>query len=282
MAAFSAGDLLGRAFGWTFGHVGVLARLAWPPVLFALILRLAIGWLWSGDTAAMATTGQPSGGAVLAILLSALVILLAIALIAVSWHRYVLRGEVAPFPTDAATFRFLLYQIWLGFLGLAVLFLAVIVLSIVLGAVGGPSIVQAMGPEQMLSGGIVQAFIIQAVVTALITVPFAFYGLVFPATAIGDRGLVAAESRRLLRGHRGAALQALIAVPILFLVLSTVIGLALDAVWTPDGELGAGMIIVNLILLLITVFEVSVFAGVLSELYRVLRLPELAGGTAPE
>lgn len=186
-AAFSIGDLLRRAFGWSFGHLGVLARVAWPAILFALILRLAIGWLW-GDEIALVATGQPSGPGLMAGLLSGLVLLLAIALIAVAWHRYVLRGEIVPFPADGATLRFALYEIWLGLLGIAVVTLGLIILSIIIGGFGGPSIIEAFTAGAMQAGGIGWIFAMAALTTVCMTVPFAFYGLILPATAIGDRG----------------------------------------------------------------------------------------------
>src|SRR5687767_9353917 len=114
MAALSSGDLLRRALGWSLGHARALAWLAAPAVAFALIFRFAIDWLWGDEVTAMFVGQEPSGAAALAVMLSMLVLLFAIALIAVSWHRYVLRGELAPFPADGATFRFALYQIWLG------------------------------------------------------------------------------------------------------------------------------------------------------------------------
>jgi len=282
MAALSTGDLLRRAVGWSLGRAGVLARLSAPAIAFALILRFAIGWLWGDAITAMMSGEAPSGAGALAVLLSLMVLLLAVALIAVAWHRYVLRGEMAPFPADAATLRFAVYQLWLGLLGLLSAMAGVFVLSIVFGLVGGPSLIQSLaaaGP----SGNVLAALSASAVLTALATVPLAFYGLVLPATAIGDRGLVAAESRRLLRGSRMAVLGALIAATLAFLVIDYGLGLVLDAL-LPDTE-GPGLatLLVDLVSLALTALEVSVFAGVLSELYRALRLPELArNGTAPE
>src|SRR5262249_29532365 len=97
MAAPSTGELLRRAIGWTLGHAGVLARLSAPAIVFSLIFRFAIDWLWGDAVEAMFADQAPSGPAALAVLLSLLVLLLTVALIAVSWHRYVLRGEIAPF-----------------------------------------------------------------------------------------------------------------------------------------------------------------------------------------
>ncbi|MDR6287778.1 hypothetical protein E9232_000277 [Inquilinus ginsengisoli] len=282
VAAFSSGDLLRRAFGWSLGHPGALARVAAPAIVFAAILRLAIGQLWGDEIVAMMATGEPSGPAMLAGLLYGVVLLLAVALIAVSWHRYVLRGEIVPFPADAATLRFALYQIWLGALGIATVMVALIILSLVFGAVGGPSVMQSFAAGGGLAGGLWSALATTVLVTAVMTVPFAFYGLVLPATAIGDRGLVAGESRRLLRGHRIAGLVALIATSVLSLVISLAVGYALDAI-LPEGDgFGVAEIVGELVALALVAFETSLVAGVLSELYRDLRLPELARGTAPD
>jgi hypothetical protein len=282
MAALSTGELLRRAVGWSLGHAGVLALLSAPAIVFALVLRFAIAWLWGDEIAALFTGETPSGAGGLALLLSMLVLLFTIALIAVAWHRFVLSGQLAPFPADAATLRFAVYQLWLGFLGLLSAMAGVFVLSIVFGLVGGPSLMPSLaaaGP----SGDGLAALSASAVLTALGTVPFAFYGLVLPAVAIGDRGLVAAESRRLLRGHRMAALGALVAATLAFLVIAYGLGLVLDAL-LPDVE-GPGLVTVlaDLVSLALTALEVSVFAGVLAELYRALRLPDLSrNGTAPE
>jgi hypothetical protein len=282
-AAISIGDLLRRAIGWSLGHPGALARVSAPPIAFALIFRFAIDWLWGDEVAAMMTTQTPSGAALLAMSLSGLVLLLVVALIAVSWHRYVLRGEIVPFPADAATLRYALYQVWLGLLGLVVVMAGLFVLSILFGILGGPALMQSIASGGLQTAGLSTALSLTAVITAFMTVPFAFYGLIFPATAIGDVGLVAAESRKLLRGHRLAVLAALIATSVLFLVVATGVGMLLDAILPdPDGGFGLAEIVATAVSLAITALEVSVFAGVLSELYRALRLPELARGTAPE
>ncbi|MGK9164690.1 hypothetical protein KXR53_00250 [Inquilinus limosus] len=281
MAALSTGDLLRRAVGWSLGHAGALARLSAPAIAFALILRFAIYWLWADEVAAMFADEAPSGAGALAVLLAMLVQLFAIALIAVAWHRYVLRGEFAPFPADAATLRFALYQIWLGILGLFTAMAGVFVLSILFGLVGGPSLLQALavgGP----SGNVLALLVATAVLTALAIVPFAFYGLVLPATAIGDRGLTAAESSRLLRGQRLQAWGALAATLLLFFVISYGLGAVLAAILPEDTGIGVATLLADLVSLALTAAEVSVFAGILSELYRALRLPELARGSVPE
>jgi hypothetical protein len=211
MAALSSGDLLRRALGWSLGHAGVLARLSAPAIAFALIFFFAIDWLW-GDEVAMMAPGQiPSGAGALAMLLLSLVLLFAIALIAVSWHRYVLRGELAPFPADAGTLRFLLTQFWLGFLGMLTAMAGLFVLSILLGLVGGPSLLQSIA-EGGAVAGLAGTLAIPVVSMVLWIMPFAFYGLLLPAIAIGDRGLTAAGSSRLLRGRRLALLGALVIV----------------------------------------------------------------------
>ncbi|MGK9232756.1 hypothetical protein KXS07_13990 [Inquilinus limosus] len=295
MAALSTGDLLRGAVGWSLGHTGALARLSAPAIAFALILRFAIDWLWGDDVEAMFAASEASSGAtavavsaeasmatgVLAMALSMLVVLLTIALIAVAWHRYVLRGEFAPFPADAATLRFALYQIWLGILGLFTATAGVFVLSILFGLVGGPSLMQALaagGP----SGNVLALLVATAVLTALATVPFAFYGLVLPAIAIGDRGLTGAESSRLLRGHRLQAWAALAVASLTFLVIAYGLGAVLAAILPAETGIGVATLLADLVSLVLTAVEVSVFAGVLSELYRALRVPELARGGVPE
>ncbi len=279
MAALSTGDLLRRSVGWSLGHAGVLARLAAPAVAFALILRFAIDWLWGDEVAAMASGQAPSGIGALAVLLSMLVLFFAITLIAVSWHRYVLRGEMAPFPADAGALRFFLTQIWLGFLGMLTAVAGLFALSILFGLVGGPSLLQSFA-DGGATGGMPVILAITVVTTVLSTVPFAFYGLVLPAIAIGDRGLTAAESSRLLRGRRLAVLGALVIALLGFFVVAIGLGLVLDAI-LPDEE-GPGLVslVIDLASMALTTVEVSVFAGVLSELYRSLRLPELARGSA--
>ncbi|MGF6228538.1 NADH:ubiquinone oxidoreductase subunit K [Inquilinus ginsengisoli] len=278
MAALSSGDLLRRALGWSLGHARALAWLAAPAVAFALIFRFAIEWLWGDEVTAMFVGQEPSGAAALAVMLSMLVLLFAIALIAVSWHRYVLRGELAPFPADGATFRFALYQIWLGILGMVTAVAGMFVLSLLFGLIGGPSLLQAVA-DGGASGGMLGVLTISGLITVLSTVPFAFYGLVLPGIAIGDRGLTAAESSRLLRGRRLAVLGALIIALLGFFLVAIGLGLVLDAI-LPD-EPGAGLVtlVMDLVSLALTAVEVSVFAGILAELYRDLRLPELARGS---
>ncbi|MBW8724051.1 MAG: hypothetical protein JF625_02680 [Inquilinus limosus] len=280
MAALSTGDLLRRSVGWSLGHAGVLARLAAPAVAFALILRFAIDWLWGDEVVAMASGQTPSGIGALAVLLSMLVLFFAITLIAVSWHRYVLRGEMAPFPADAGALRFFLTQIWLGFLGMLTAVAGLFALSILFGLVGGPSLLQSFA-DGGATGGMPVILAITVVTTVLSTVPFAFYGLVLPAIAIGDRGLTAAESSRLLRGRRLAVLGALVIALLGFFLVAIGLGLALDAI-LPDEE-GPGLVSLSIDLasMALTTLEVSIFAGVLSELYRSLRLPELARGGVP-
>jgi hypothetical protein len=279
MAALSTGDLLRRSVGWSLGHAGVLARLAAPAVAFALILRFAIDWLWGDAVAAMASGQEPSGTGVLAVLLSMLVLFFAITLIAVSWHRYVLRGEMAPFPADAGALRFFLTQIWLGFLGMLTAVAGLFALSILFGLVGGPSLLQSFA-DGGATGGMPVILAITVVTTVLSTVPFGFYGLVLPAIAIGDRGLTAAESSRLLRGRRLAVLGALVIALLGFFVVAIGLGLALDAILPEEEGPGLVSLLIDLASMALTTVEVSVFAGVLSELYRSLRLPELARGSA--
>ncbi|WP_225767480.1 hypothetical protein [Inquilinus sp. Marseille-Q2685] len=281
MAALSSGDLLRRSVGWSLGHAGVLVRLSAPAIAFALILRFAINWLWGDEVAAMFADEVPSGTAALAMLLSMLVLLFAIALIAVSWHRYVLRGELAPFPADAGTVRFALYQIWLGILGMFTAVAGLFVLSILFGLVGGPSVLRAVA-DGGASGGMLGILTISGLITILSTVPFAFYGLVLPAIAIGDRGLTAAESSRLLRGRRLAVLGALVIALLGFFLVAIGLGLVLDAILPEEQGFGLVTLVIDLASLALTAVEVSVFAGILSELYRDLRLPELARGGAPE
>ena len=282
MAALSSGDLLRRALGWSLGHARALAWLAAPAIAFALIFRFAIDWLWGDEVAAMFAGQAPSGTGALAVMLSMLVLLFAIALIAVSWHRYVLRGVLAPFPADAATFRFALYQIWLGILGMFAAVAGLFVLSLLFGLVGGPSLLRAMA-DGGASGGMLGILTISGLVTILSTVPFAFYGLVLPAIAIGDRGLTAAESSRLLRGRRLAVLGALVVAWLGLFLVAIGLGLVLDAILPEEQGLGLVTLVVDLVSLALTAIEVSVFAGILSELYRDLRLPELArGGGVPE
>jgi hypothetical protein len=283
MAAISIGGLLRRAIGWSLGHFGVLVRVSTPAIAFALIFHLAIVWLWGGEPVEI-TPGQiPPLATLLTMLLPGLVLLLTIALIAVSWHRYVLRGEVMPFPADAATLRFALYQVWLVLLGLVAVMVGLFVLSIFLGILGGPALMQAIAAGDVQAVGLPTVMIVGVVLFALMTTPFAFYGLIFPATAIGDAGLVAAESRRLLRGHRLQVVGSLMAIWLLSALVSLGIGLLLSAI-LPEGDGGFGLadIVIELISLALTALQVSISAGVLSELYRALRLPELARGTAPE
>jgi hypothetical protein len=280
-AAISTGDLLRRAIGWSLGHAGVLLRVSAPAIVFCLIFRVAIAWLWGDEIAAAFNGEPPSGPAVLAMLLSGLVTLLTVALIAVAWHRYVLRGEIAPFPADGATLRFAVYQVWLGILGAFSAVAGLFVLSLLFGLLGGPSLMAFVAAGGLQSGGAVTLLVIEAVLTAFMTVPFAFYGLVLPAVAIGDRRLVATESRRLLHGHRLRTLAALAAASVLVLIVASGIGLVLDAVLPDEDGLGPVSILANLVSLILTAFEVSIFAGMLSELYRLLRLPELARGMAP-
>lgn len=281
MAALSTGDLLRRALGWSLGHPGVLARLAAPAIVFAAILRLAIGLLWGDEIVAMVATGQPSGTAMMAGLLYGLVLVLAIALVAVAWHRYVLRGEISPFPADGATLRFALYQFWLGLLGIFTIMAGLIVLSLALGAVGGPPVLELFVKGVSQTGGLWSVLAMNIVITAALAVPFVFYGLVLPATAIGDRGLVAIESRRLLRGHRVAGLVALIGVSLLSLALSTGVSFVLAAILPAGDGFGLAEVVGEVVSLTLVAFETSIFAGVLSELYRSLRLPELARGGVP-
>ncbi|KGM32776.1 hypothetical protein [Inquilinus limosus] len=280
MTALSTGDLLRRSAGWILGHAGALARLAAPTVVFALIFRFAIDWLWGDEVAAVFASSQGSGTAALALMLSMLVWLFAITLIAVSWHRYVLRGEMAPFPADAAALRFALYQVWLGFLGAVTAMVWLFVLSIVLGLVGGPSLLQSI-TSGGLSDDVLGQPLLSAVTTVAATVPFAFYGLVLPAVAIGDRGLVAAESKRLLQGRRLPVLGALIAVSLGLFLVASGLDLVLDAI-LPDPQ-GPGLmsVLVDLLWLALTAVEISLFSGVLAELYRALRLPELARNGVP-
>ncbi|WP_395676469.1 hypothetical protein [Inquilinus sp.] len=281
MAALSTGDLLRRSVAWTLGHAGMLARLAAPAVAFALILRFAIDWLWGDEVAAMASGRAPSGIGALAVLLSMLVLFFAITLIAVSWHRYVLRGEMAPFPADAGALRFFLAQIWLGFLGLVTAVAGLFALSILFGLVGGPSLLQSFVNGGGEADGVPMVLLAVTVVTTVLsTVPFAFYGLVLPAIAIGDRGLTAAESSRLLRGRRLAVLGALVIALLGFFVVAIGLGFALDAILPEEEGLGLVSLLIDLASMALTTVEVSVFAGVLSELYRSLRLPELARGSA--
>ncbi|MGO1080653.1 hypothetical protein [Inquilinus sp. CA228] len=279
MAALSTGDLLRRSVGWSLGHAGVLARLAAPAVAFALIFGFAIDWLWGDEVAAMFAGGEPSGGGALAMLLSMLVWVFAITLIAVSWHRYVLRGEMAPFPADATALRFALYQIWLGFLGALTAMAGLFVLSILLGIVGGPSLLQSMASGGV-SGGMLGLPVVSAATTVAATVPFAFYGLVLPAIAIGDRGLTAAQSSRLLRGRRLAVLGALIIASLGFFLVATGLDLVLEAILPDQQGPSVVTLLLDVLWLALTAAEVSVFAGVLAELYRDLRLPELARGSA--
>ena len=79
------------------------------------------------------------------------------------------------------------------------------------------------------SGGMLGVLTISGLITVLSTVPFAFYGLVLPGIAIGDRGLTAAESSRLLRGRRLAVLGALIIA---------LLGFFLVAIGLPSGLQG--------------------------------------------
>lgn len=278
MAALSTGDLLRRSVGWTLGHAGALARLAAPAVAFALILNFAIDWLWGDEIMAMASGQAPSGAGALAVSLSMLVLLFAVALIAVSWHRYVLRGEMAPFPADARTLRFALTQIWLGFLGGLTAMAGLFVLSILFGLVGGPSLLQSFAERP--DGVPAVLLVITLVGTVLVVVPFAFYGLVLPAIAIGDRGLTAAESSRLLRGRRLAVLGALVIVLLGDGLAAFGLQLVLDAILPDEPGFGVVTLLASLVTMALTAFAVSVFAGVLSELYRSLRLPELARGSA--
>ncbi|WP_343713755.1 hypothetical protein [Inquilinus sp.] len=280
MTALSTGDLLRRSVGWVLGHAGALARLAAPAVVFALIFRFAIDWLWGDEVAAMASGQAPSGAGALAVLLSMLVLLFAVALIGVSWHRYVLRGEMAPFPADAAMARFFLAQIWLGILGMLTSVAGLFVLSILFGLVGGPSLLQAFA-DGGASGGVPGILLLTAVVTVLSTVPFAFYGLVLPAIAIGDRGLTGGESSRLLRGHRTAVLAALVIALLGFFVVAIGLGLVLDAILPEEEGPGLVSLVIDLVSMALTTVEVGVFAGILSELYRSLRLPELARNGVP-
>ncbi|TSD85315.1 hypothetical protein FFK22_028355 [Mycobacterium sp. KBS0706] len=281
MAALSSGDLLRRALGWSLGHIRALAWLAAPAIAFALIFHFAIDWLWGDDVVMMASGQAPSGAGALAMLLSILVLLFAIALIAVSWHRYVLRGELAPFPADAGTLRFLLTQIWLGFLGMVTAVAGLFVLSILLGLVGGPSLLQSFA-EGGATGGLAGILGLSVVTLVLSTVPFSFYGLVLPAIAIGDRGLTAAESSRLLRGRRLAVLGALVIVLLGDVLVSIGLGLVLGAILPEDQGFGLATLVSSLASMALTAVGVSVFAGVLSELYRDLRLPELARGGVPD
>lgn len=278
MAALSSGDLLRRAVGWSLGHARALAWLAAPAVAFALIFRFAIDWLWGDEVTAMFVGQEPSGTAALAVMLSMLVLLFAIALIAVSWHRYVLRGELAPFPADGATFRFALYQIWLGILGMVTAVAGMFVLSLLFGLIGGPSLLQAVA-DGGATGGMLGVLTISGLITVLSTVPFAFYGLVLPGIAIGDRGLTAAESSRLLRGRRLAVLGALIIALLGFFLVAIGLGLVLDAILPDEPGPGLVTLVLDLVSLALTAVEVSVFAGILAELYRDLRLPELARGS---
>jgi hypothetical protein len=278
MAALSSGDLLRRALGWSLGHARALAWLAAPAVAFALIFRFAIDWLWGDEVTAMFVGQEPSGAAALAVMLSMLVLLFAIALIAVSWHRYVLRGEFSPFPADGATFRFALYQIWLGILGMVTAVAGMFVLSLLFGLIGGPSLLQAVA-DGGATGGMLGVLTISGLITVLSTVPFAFYGLVLPGIAIGDRGLTAAESSRLLRGRRLAVLGALIIALLGFFLVAIGLGLVLDAILPDEPGLGLVTLVMDLVSLALTAVEVSVFAGILAELYRDLRLPELARGS---
>ncbi|MGO4128052.1 hypothetical protein AB4Z01_26900 [Inquilinus sp. YAF38] len=278
MAALSSGDLLRRALGWSLGHAGVLARLSAPAIAFALIFYFAIDWLWGDEVVMVAPDQAPSGAGALAMLLLILVLLFAVALIAVSWHRYVLRGELAPFPADAGTLRYFLAQFWLGFLGMLSAMAGLFVLSILLGLVGGPSLLQSLA-----EGGAWGALAIPVVTMVLSTVPFAFYGLLLPAIAIGDRGLTAAGSSRLLRGRRLALLGALVIVLLGDALVSIGLGLVLGAILPQEQGFGLATLVAGLASMTITALGVSIFAGILSELYRALRLPELArGGGVPE
>lgn len=279
MAALSSGDLLRRALGWSLGHARALAWLAAPAVAFALIFRFAIDWLWGDEVAAMFVGQEPSGTAALAMLLSILVMAFTISLIAVSWHRYVLRGELAPFPADAATLRFVLYQIWLGFLGMLTATAGLFVLSILLGIVGGLSLMQSLAAGESSSGSALVLLVMTAVFTALATVPYAFYGLLLPAAAISDRGLVAAEGSRLLRGRRLAVLGALVVAELGFFLVAYGLGLVLTAILPVERGPGLMTLLLDFVSLALAAVAVSVFAGILAELYRDLRLPELARGS---
>ncbi|MGK9232755.1 hypothetical protein KXS07_13985 [Inquilinus limosus] len=271
MASFSIGDVLRRALGRTFGHPLALAGVSTLPIACVV----AVWWLWERTL----TTDEAAEdfGLPLALLLVAAVTL-AIAQIAVAWHRYVLRGEITLWPAGLPLLRFFVRNVWLFFIGIPVQIVGFLALALIVVALGGAEATL----EQMWGRGLFRGDFwgTPVAAAAFATVPFAFYGLILPAAAIGDRGLLAVESRRLLRGRRLAVLALLTGIAVAFALASAALDAAFEAMMANEDDLSLPWVIASTVL---GVLEIAVFAGVLSELYRALRLPELApAGGKPE
>ncbi|SHJ01610.1 hypothetical protein [Wenxinia saemankumensis] len=246
--------LLGR-------NLGAAARASLGPILIAVLVILLIGAASGVSPAALAALDPANpaapglaGGALLVGLATLLVVLFVSAWVAVTWHRYVLLEEepaLVPALGGRPVWPYLGRTIVLSI----VLILCAIPLSFVTGLVAAPFIGADPGAGTAPAPGFGPAFVIGVLFAAVLTWLWLRFGLILPATAVGQP-MRMGESWARTKPAAGAIFLATLILMAITFAAGIVVDLALG-----------GTILATILSLLVNWVSLMVGISILTTLY---------------
>jgi hypothetical protein len=243
--SFDFRALRSLAFGWVLGHPGVLARIAAPWVLIVLLVDF------------VALVAAPG---VLPVV-ETLMVVIAVAGIAVAWHRFVLLGETTPFPAGTMVLRYASFS-----------FAA----SLIVGAPAAIVLIAALGggadPAMAVS---LWTLVLAIAVCVALAAWLSRYVLIFPGIALGDRFMTLSVSRDVVGGQGWRIVLSNLVLVLPVVVVSIPIGFAMGYLFPLTDAAGQVSLVAFLVQtvaqLAMQAVATALFAGFLSEMYRTAR-----------